>query len=59
MEKQVQNIQDIFLNSVRKDKAVVTIYLAHPARAQAPKAGPETVKTARRSSGLNRAGSPA
>lgn len=27
MEKQVQNIQDIFLNSVRKDKAVVTIYL--------------------------------
>ncbi len=27
MEKQLQNIQDVFLNSVRKDKVVVTIYL--------------------------------
>lgn len=27
MEKQSQNIQDGFLNSVRKDKTVVTVYL--------------------------------
>ena len=27
MEKQVQNIQDVFLNNVRKDKSVATIYL--------------------------------
>ncbi len=27
MEKQPQNIQDGFLNSVRKEKALVTIYL--------------------------------
>ncbi len=27
MEKQVQNIQDVFLNNVRRDKSVVTIYL--------------------------------
>jgi host factor-I protein len=27
MEKQVQNIQDIFLNNARRDKAVTTIYL--------------------------------
>jgi len=27
MEKQVQNIQDGFLNSARKEKTVVTIYL--------------------------------
>lgn len=27
MEKQVQNIQDVFLNNVRKDKAITTIYL--------------------------------
>jgi host factor-I protein len=27
MEKQLQNIQDVFLNSVRKDKVLVTIYL--------------------------------
>ncbi len=27
MEKQVQNIQDVFLNNVRKDKTVVTLYL--------------------------------
>jgi len=27
MEKPLQNIQDVFLNSVRKDKVVVTIYL--------------------------------
>jgi host factor-I protein len=27
MEKPVQNIQDVFLNNVRKDKTVATIYL--------------------------------
>jgi host factor-I protein len=27
MEKQTQNIQDVFLNNVRRDKAVATIYL--------------------------------
>ncbi|MFN8005522.1 MAG: RNA chaperone Hfq [Terriglobia bacterium] len=27
MEKQIQNIQDVFLNNVRKDKALTTIYL--------------------------------
>ena len=27
MEKQLQNIQDGFLNSARKDKTVVTVYL--------------------------------
>jgi host factor-I protein len=27
MEKQVQNIQDVYLNNVRKDKAITTIYL--------------------------------
>ncbi len=27
MEKQAQNIQDVFLNNARKDKAVVTVYL--------------------------------
>jgi host factor-I protein len=27
MEKQVQNIQDVFLNNVRKDKSIATIYL--------------------------------
>ncbi len=27
MEKQVQNIQDAFLNNARKDRMVVTIYL--------------------------------
>ena len=27
MEKQVQNIQDVFLNNARKDKTVTTIYL--------------------------------
>lgn len=27
MEKQVQNIQDVFLNNVRRDKSLVTIYL--------------------------------
>ena len=27
MEKQAQNIQDVFLNNARKDKTVVTIYL--------------------------------
>jgi host factor-I protein len=27
MEKQEQNIQDVFLNNIRKDKSVVTIYL--------------------------------
>jgi host factor-I protein len=27
MEKQEQNIQDVFLNNIRKDKTVVTIYL--------------------------------
>jgi host factor-I protein len=27
MEKQIQNIQDVFLNNVRKDKTLATIYL--------------------------------
>jgi host factor-I protein len=27
MEKQVQNIQDVFLNNARKEKTVTTIYL--------------------------------
>jgi len=27
MEKQLQNIQDGFLNSARKDKTIVTVYL--------------------------------
>ncbi len=27
MEKQVQNIQDVFLNNARKDKTLTTIYL--------------------------------
>ena len=27
MEKQIQNIQDVFLNNVRKDKTLTTIYL--------------------------------
>src|SRR5512143_3888354 len=27
IEKQVQNIQDVFLNNVRRDKSLVTIYL--------------------------------
>jgi host factor-I protein len=27
MEKQIQNIQDVFLNNVRKDKALTTVYL--------------------------------
>jgi host factor-I protein len=29
MEKQVQNIQDVFLNNVRRDKSLVTIYLTN------------------------------
>jgi host factor-I protein len=27
MEKQVQNIQDVFLNNARKEKTITTIYL--------------------------------
>ena len=27
MEKQIQNIQDVFLNNARKDKALTTIHL--------------------------------
>ena len=34
MEKQIQNIQDVFLNNARKDKTLTTIYLINGVKLQ-------------------------